>query len=81
MAPFIPANDVVSSPPDERVWTVCAHMRGGDDQQCLRCPAWEVIGHHGLGTRACYRMAVGMINVVETGDYYREPKTVSCSET
>lgn len=59
---------------DAKVWAVCDHGRRADGESCKRCPELIEVEGHGRGTPGCYLHALGLVNIVETGNAWRKPR-------
>lgn len=61
-----------AEPSFERVWAICPYTAGRNLKDCDLCPPFEYEDGHGLVSRCCYRLAVELINIVETGHAHRK---------
>jgi hypothetical protein len=64
-------------PSFERVWAICPYTAGRDLKDCALCPPVEYDDDHGMVSRGCYRLAVELINIVETGHARRVPSLLA----
>jgi hypothetical protein len=61
---------------DELIWLVCPYLRQSQpgldfESGCLHCPEWEEDERYGKVQRMCYGRAREVVNIVQTGDPWR----------